>query len=44
VDASPAAPRWSDRTTAVAGALITLACVLWSFDVPLKLGWMIYTE
>jgi len=44
VDASPAAPRWSDRTTAVAGALITLACVLWSFDVPLKLGWQIYTE
>jgi TRAP transporter 4TM/12TM fusion protein len=46
VDASPAAasPSWSDRATAVAGGIITLGCVVWSFDLPLKLGWLVYTE
>jgi TRAP transporter 4TM/12TM fusion protein len=39
-----AAPRWADRVTAVAGGLITLGAVVWSFDLPLKLGILIYTE
>jgi TRAP transporter 4TM/12TM fusion protein len=36
--------RWADRVTAVAGGLITLGAVVWSFDLPLKLGILVYTE
>jgi hypothetical protein len=36
-----AAPRWADRVTAVAGGLITLGAVVWSFDLPPKLGILI---
>jgi TRAP transporter 4TM/12TM fusion protein len=35
---------WSDRATAVGGALITLGAIVWSFDLPLKLGALVYTE
>lgn len=38
------APAWSERATAGAGALVALAAVLWSFDVPLRLGLLVYTE
>lgn len=44
MNAAPGAASWSDRATAVAGSLITLGGVLWSFDIPVRLGWPIYTE
>jgi TRAP transporter 4TM/12TM fusion protein len=38
------APAWAERATAGAGALVALAAALWSFDVPLRLGLLVYTE
>ena len=33
-----------ERIALVFGAVITILAIVWSFDVPLKLGWPIYTE
>jgi TRAP transporter 4TM/12TM fusion protein len=41
---SAVAPGWADRTSAVGGAVIALAAAAWSFDVPLRLGLLVYTE
>jgi TRAP transporter 4TM/12TM fusion protein len=41
---APAAATWADHATAVGGALIALGSIVWSFDLPLKLGLLVYTE
>ena len=35
---------WAERVVAIAGVIITLGAILWSMDVPLKLGVPVYTE